>query len=251
MFDDGPDHARTFWGVYAVGRPGILSGPTLDLYYLGLDRKLARFDQGTAAELRESAGLRLWRTTDSWDYNFEVVYQWGRFGVAPIRAWTVASDTGFSLRHLPWLPRVGLKADVTSGDANPADPVLQSFNPLFPRGGYFGENQLVGPVNHIDLHPGIDLHPTASLTLSPSWLFVWRQSRGDGLYGVPGNLVRSGRDTSSRYVGSQPAVTATVTLGRHVTIGSTFEYFIAGPFLEESGPAHDVSFVSGWLGFVF
>lgn len=251
IFDDKADHARTFWGVYAVGPLKLFDRASIDLYYLGLDRKLARFDQGTAPELRESIGTRIWRRAAPWDYNFELVYQWGQFGAAPIRAWTVASDTGFRARGLPSTPRFGLKADITSGDRNPAEPTLQSFNPLFPRGAYFSEMQLTGPVNHRDLHPSVDLHPLRTMTVTPSWLFLWRQSLSDGLYGVPGNLIRSGKGTTARYVGSQVAVMVSATIGRHTTLSADYEYFIAGPFLRESGPAHDVTFFATWVGFVF
>jgi Alginate export len=251
VFDDSPDHARTFWGVYAVGPLRIFPGAGVDLYYLGLDRKKARFDKGTASELRESIGTRIWRRAAPWDYNFEVVYQWGRFASAPIRAWTVASDSGLTLPRARWRPRFGLKADVTSGDKNPTDPTLESFNPLFPRGAYFGENQLIGPVNHMDLHPSIDIRPLPGVTVSPSWLFFWRQSLRDGLYGVPGNLIRSGKGTSARYVGSQPALMAAAAAGRHATIAAVYEYFIAGAFLRESGPGHDVTYFGTWVSYVF
>lgn len=251
VFDDDPDHARTFWGIYAVGPLRLFKEAGIDLYYLGLDRKRARFDQGIATELRESVGARISGRTSLWDYNFELVYQWGRFGSAPIRAWTVASDSGFTFPGMPWRPRVGLKADVTSGDKDPEDPMLQSFNPLFPKGAYFSENQLTGPVNHVDLHPSIDLHPLPRLTVTLSWLSLWRQSVSDGLYGSAGNLLRSGKGTTARYVGGQPALVVTGAVGSHITIAARYERFMAGPFLRESGSSDDVSFFATWVGLVF
>jgi len=59
-FDDGPDQARAFWGGYAVRPFPILPKGNIDLYYLGLRREEAEFDQGTARELRHSVGTRLW-----------------------------------------------------------------------------------------------------------------------------------------------------------------------------------------------
>lgn len=250
-FDDGSDHTRTFWGVYAVGPLRAFDGAHVDLYYLGLDREGATFDQGTERELRESAGARIWRRVSPWDYNFEVVYQWGRFGSAPIRAWTVASDTGITFEYAPWRPRLGLKADITSGDRDPNDEALQTFNPLFPRGAYFGENQLIGPLNHIDVHPSIDLRPRPTITVSPSWAFFWRESLRDGLYDVPGNLVRSGAGTDARYVGSQPAVMVRWDVNRHLTFVADFEHFLAGPFLRESGSGEDVTLLAGWIELTF
>ena len=80
VFDDNPDRARTFWGVHAVGPLRLFAQAGIDLYYLGLDRKQARFEQGTASEFRDTVGTRIWRRAAPWDYNFELVYQWGRFG---------------------------------------------------------------------------------------------------------------------------------------------------------------------------
>ena len=87
FFDDSPDHTRSFWGVYASRPVHVLQGSNLDLYYLGLDRKQATFDQGSGREQRHSVGARLWGSPKPWDYNFESVFQWGRFGSGNIRAW--------------------------------------------------------------------------------------------------------------------------------------------------------------------
>src|SRR5438105_12903233 len=78
----------------------------------------ARFDQGSAHEVRHTLGPRLWGHPGPWDYNVEVVYQLGTFGQGQIHAWTAASDTGYTLRTVPWQPRLGLKADIISGDRN-------------------------------------------------------------------------------------------------------------------------------------
>ncbi len=106
---------------------------------LGLDRKNASFDQVTAHELRHSVGTRIWGHKAGWDYNLEFVYQFGSFGSGDIQAWTAASDVGFTFANALFEPRLGLKANVTSGDDNPNNRDLQAFNPLFPRGAYFGE----------------------------------------------------------------------------------------------------------------
>src|SRR5262249_54359640 len=89
LFDDAPDHAQTFWGMYAARPFALLPNGKVDLYYLGTDRKRARFDQGTAREIRHSIGARLWGEKQAWDYNCELVYQLGKFGRGNIRAWTV------------------------------------------------------------------------------------------------------------------------------------------------------------------
>lgn len=251
IFDDAPDPARTFWGVYAERPWRLLPKGNVDLYYLGIDRKTARFDQGTAREIRHSVGTRLWGRPSAWDYNYELVYQWGSFGRGGIRAWSVASDNGYSLDDVRFRPRLGLKADVTSGDRDQSNLNLQTFNALFPKGAYFGEIALVGPSNHIDLHPSIDLRITETLTLTMDSVFFWRESLQDGIYGNAINVLRSGRASRARFVGSQPSLQAEWQINRHVTWVGVFSYFLAGPFLTETGPGRNIKYLSSWISYKF
>jgi hypothetical protein len=46
---------------------------------------------------------------------------------------------------------------VIGGDALFGDKKLQTFNPLFPRGGYFGLASLICPANLFDIHPSLTL----------------------------------------------------------------------------------------------
>jgi hypothetical protein len=251
MFDDDPDTQRLFWGVYAVHPMPLLPEGHIDLYYLGLNREEARFDQGSAHEVRHTLGLRLWGHPGPWDYNVEVVYQLGTFGEGQIHAWTAASDTGYTLRPVAWQPRLGLKADIISGDRNPRDRDLHTFNPLFPKGAYFGEIALIGPANLIDVHPSLDLHPTPLVTVSADWDVFWRESLHDGIYGNAVNLVRSGQRSRARLIGSQASLQAEWQVERHTTLTAVYSHFIAGSFLRETGPGRDVDYASVWVTYKF
>jgi hypothetical protein len=251
VFDDGPDNAKALWGTYAVLPFPLLPGSTIDLYYLGLSRSNARFDQGTAHETRHSVGTRFWRTAAPLDYNFEALYQWGSFGNGNIQAWTVASDTGYSFISQPLRPRIGLRADIASGDNDPSNQALQTFNPLFPKGAYFSEAGLIGPYNFIDLNPCLDLHLTKQLTVIFNWDFFWRESTRDGLYNSAGTLVRSGKTTNASYIGSMPQAQIFWDIDRHLSFVAIYGHFVAGPFLKQSGPGQDVDYVTTWLMYKF
>src|SRR5882757_3585641 len=125
FFDNAPNHAVGFWGVYATRTlPRKMS---LDVYYLGLDRRQATFERGTAQEVRHSLGARLSRpiaTEKSGpDFDYEGLWQFGTFGSGNIRAWTVASETGYRFPTAPLKPRFSAKADTSSGD-NPRSKTL-------------------------------------------------------------------------------------------------------------------------------
>lgn len=251
VFDDGPDNARALWGTYAVLPLPLLPTGTIDLYYFGLYRRTASFDQGSARETRHSVGTRLWRNAAPLDYNFEFLYQWGSFGKGDIRAWTAASDTGYTFAALPLHPRIGLRADIASGDEDPANPDLQSFNPLFPKGAYFSEAGLIGPVNFIDLNPCLDLHLSDRFTMIFDWDFFWRESTRDGLYNSSLARVRSGTTSDARYIGSMPQAQLLWDIDRHLSFVAIYGHFFAGRFLKETGPGEDLDYVTTWLTYKF
>jgi len=247
VFDDDPDPDQNFWGLYAVTPVSWLPGGNVDLYYLGLDRRNARFDQGAAHELRHSLGTRIWGHKAGWDYNLEFVYQFGSFGSGAIQAWTAASDLGFTFEQVPLTPRLGLKANVTSGDDNPNDSDLQAFNPLFPRGAYFGEPALIGPANHMDIHPQLELALRRNLSLTLGWDCFWRESTHDGIYGPAVNLIESGNASNARYVGNQVEAMVEWRVDRHFTFTADYAHFIAGDFLKQTTPGKDVDYFSAWI----
>ena len=251
VFDDGPDNTKALWGTYAVLPFPPFPQANIDLYYLGLFRRKAGFDQGSARETRHSVGTRLWRTAAPLDYNFEALYQWGSFGNGDISAWTVASDTGYTFTALPLRPRVGLRADIASGDEDPNNPDLQTFNPLFPKGAYFSEAGLIGPANFIDLNPCLDLHLTPHTTLIFDWDFFWRESTRDGLYNNAVVLIRSGRTSDARYIGSMAQAQLFWDIDRHLSFVAIYGHFFAGRFLRETGPGEDVDYVTTWLTYKF
>jgi len=250
-FDDDTDNDRALWGTYAVLPFSFLPKSTIDLYYIGQFRRNARFEQGSARETRHSAGARLWRTEPPLDYNFEALYQWGSFGNGDIRAWTVASDTGYTVASLPLRPRFGLRADIASGDEDSASPDLQTFNPLFPKGAYFSEAGLIGPANFIDLDPSLDLQLAKRVTFIVDWDFFWRESTSDGLYNNAVALVRSGTASDARFIGSMPQAQLLWDFNRHLTFVAIYGHFFAGRFLKESGPGKDVDYVTMWLTYKF
>ena len=245
IFDDETNPDSWFWGLYGVKKLASLHGG-LDLYYLGLDKRQTHFQQGSASERRHSLGTRWWGTPSAWRYNVEAVYQFGRFGAAGIRAWTASGEFAYTLVALSWKPELALRTEFISGDLDPANPALQTFNPLFPRGAYFGQVALVGPANLKDVHPMLLLHPPARnrLTIVLDWDFFWRASRADGFYSMPYVLERPGNSSQSAYIGDQLTTEVDWDVHRHVRFELFLTYFRAGDFLKQTGTSQDILFFS-------
>jgi hypothetical protein len=250
VFDDIPDPARSFWGVYAVHPLPLLPDGHVDLYYLGFENKDAVYVQGTGYELRHTLGTRLWGRPLPWEYNLEYDWQFGRFGSANIEAWSAANAIRYNFRDLPLKPRLGLRFDITSGDNNLNSPNLQTFNPLFPSGIYFNLLNPVGPLNMIDLHPTLDLYAGEKVTLSLDWDFFWRESLGDGVYTISGAPLRTGVG-GPRYVGNSPAVTVVWNVTRHLTLLTSYVHFFPGGFFRDNPPDKGTDYFTTWLNYQF
>ncbi len=239
-FDDAPDRTQSFYGLYATGPAGF------DAYLMRLERRNAAFAQGMATERRTSAGGRLFGRRGDFDYNFEGLYQFGTFGSGQIHAWSVASDSGYTLRSLPWRPRLGLKADIASGDKDTKDKTLNTFNALFPKGGYFTENGLIGPANIIDLQPGVTLNPTTSLSITMAAVILWRETTTDAVYRQPNLPMPGTAGTPGRYTGTQYYVTPAWQMTPHLMLTATYVHFAVGDVIRRAHGG-DSDYFGSWL----
>ncbi|MBS0153756.1 MAG: alginate export family protein [Nitrospira sp.] len=250
-FDNDPDPKRSLWGLYAVGPLALLPDGHTDLYYLGVKNQQGRFEQGTAYELRHSLGIRLWGRPLPWEYNFEFIWQFGTFGSGTIQAWAVASSTYYNFSNLPLRPRLGLVADITSGDRNPKSANLQTYNPLFPTGAYFNLADPAGPQNFMHVHPFLDLHVTEQVTATADWGFFWRESPDDSVYRISGPPFRPGQQSRKLYVGSAPAFTVIWRATRHMTLLTGYVHFFQGPFFNETPPGKAIDYFTTWMTYMF
>jgi hypothetical protein len=254
VFDDPPNHATMFWGMYGVRPLPAMHGWNIDAYYLGIDNKQATFARGAAPEIRHTIGTRFWGDHRALAYDWEATFQWGSFGHLGIRGWAAGAHTGYDVRSIPLQPQISIKLAATSGDSNrPSDP-LGTFNPLFPIGLYFGEGavKLNGPSNVLWIAPSVVFHLRKNLSLGLDYDFFWRESLEDGIYGLGVNLLQSGLDNRNRYVGSQPSAGVQWQPSPHVSVAAAYAHFSVGPFLTHSAhPGKDVDYAAIWASYKF
>ncbi len=181
----------------------------------------------------------------------ETVLQCGRFGADRIEAWMISLDTSYTFSAIAGKPRVGVRGGVASGDRDPDDGELNTYNGLFPRGAYFHESGLIGPANIVAVDPSVTVQTTATVSLSVDCNFFWRQSDHDGIYGNSVNLVRPALTAPGRYLGTQPSVRIEWRPTRHWLVAATIAHFCAGEVIRASGPGEDVDYFSSWTTYTF
>ncbi len=246
---DAEDHTTTFWGLYATcwfDRPRTIG---LDLYYFGIHSEESVYASGTGDEHRHSLGTRQFGAWHNWDWNTEEVLQVGSFGDDSILAWTGSLDSGYTWQTTG-KPRLGVKADVTSGDTNPHDGRQETFDALYFKSGYFNDASLLRPQNIIDVHPNGSLQLSRSLAFDGGVDWFWRYTRNDAVYAVPGFIAIPAIHTDSSYVGTAFDVNLSWQMQQHVSVQASYVHFLSGSFIHQAG-GRDVDYVSTTFSFLF
>jgi hypothetical protein len=248
IFDDPPGSKTLFWGVYST--TPVHESASLDAYYLGYKAASQTFAVGTGIFQSNTFGGRLAGRHKRYDYDTEINAQVGTFQGGDVRAWSASSMNGFTTTKKAWSPRVSLRSDITSGDNNPADRHLGTFFPLYARGKYFGEAELNGPINTVDVIPALDLHPGQDV-LVISYGSFWRESIRDGLYGFAGNLYKPANQSDARFIGQQAEVDINYSVAPHTLLRVVYQHFFAGEYLMETPPGKNVNYATAWLDYHF
>jgi hypothetical protein len=252
VFDDNPQAGTELWGLYASDTARKFG---VDLYYLGIHRLNDTIARGTANETRHSIGVRVYEpfsaSRSGLDLDDELIYQTGVFGLNPISAWSISTATGWHFGPSPLSPHLLLRLDTASGD-DPRRKTVGTFDPYYAAGNYLGvlNSTGPGPVNFEDIHPSVStiLGP---VMVTANWLWYWRESTMDGLYGIPGNLIRAPLTSTARFVGQLPGLEATWQINAHLYLQGDYGGFSAGPFIADTGPANTLVYRSIWLGYKF
>lgn len=241
IFDDKSSHNKTFWGSYLViNKVPVIKN--IDLYYFGYKRNLAAFNDGTGKETRHSFGSRIWGKSGDWRYDCEAVYQIGKMSDKDISAYTASLNAGYKLSGIKFRPEIGLKTEVISGDSKQGDNNLQTFNPLFPRGAYFGLASVIGPSNLIDLHPSLNFELAKTVNWVIDYDMFWRYSSHDAIYAPNVTIIYPGNTTNAKKIGRQLETEIVYQPNQYLYFRTEFTWFQAGDFLKASGTGKDILF---------
>lgn len=230
-FDNTSSKKMNLWGIYS--KIIIPAFPNIDLYYIGIKRDRSVFEEGIEKELRHILGSRIWRYGGGFIYNLEAAWQFGSFGNGDINAWTASVDAGYLFENIKGKPSVNLRNDYISGDHTKGDGNLQSFNPLYPKGGYFGFSPQVGPVNLVDLHPYANLNIGSKLLAQLDVVMNWRHSLKDGIYRPSGGFNLEGSGSSQRYIGTAYLASIVYSMNKAVSLNCGVQYFRIGGFIRD------------------
>jgi hypothetical protein len=266
------DHTRLFSGLYFV-RPLSEGTRHFDAYLLALNH----IDDAPIEEDRYTLGGRFYgKLKGNWTFDLEAALQFGERDYKAgqtlpsgwprkdedILAWMFTAEVKYTFAKNAWKPWVTVGVDLASGDDDPGDGDNNTFNHLFPLAhAYLGFTDVVARQNVIDLRASLGAWPIAKkLRVRADAHFLWLENEHDGLYGASGALSRShfittpggrtiGADESE--IGTALDFTLLYKIDRHADILLGYSRFLAGEFIDATGPDEDIDFFYTQLQYKF
>ena len=143
--------------------------------------------------------------------------------------------------------RIGLAANISSGDKNSSDNKLNTYNLLYAKPAY-GLAIPLGSANMISIYPYIKINPVPKLNILTQVFFLQINSDQDGLYSPSMIMVRPQPETfsnsSSMYMGTFFVLETSYQYSENFSLSFDASYFNAGGFLKETGKGKDLTYVS-------
>ncbi len=180
------------------------------------------------------------------DYTFEAAFQTGEVRGLDLTAFAAHLDLGYTF-DTSWRPRVALGYSFASGDGNPLDQDIETFQNLFPTNHkFYGQADFFSWQNIHDLELNLKVAPVKSVTLRADFHAFFLASTDDAWYRANGvTAVRPlnalARNAGS-YAGSEIDVLATWAVNKNVSIEAGYSHFFAGDYLSDTGASDDADF---------
>jgi hypothetical protein len=232
---DQADQSRQFGGFYGTYK-GVPKN-TFDVYALSLlecdDNIFPR--QGVRGDMEiYTVGGRWKADCNDWLWEFEGAYQFGEQGSLPHEAGMATAGCGRRFANCWAKPEIWFYYDWASGDNDPTDNHISTFNQQFPLGHrYFGFMDLVARSNIRDPNVMMLFYPCDKVKLTV-WYHRFMLDEGrDALYNAAGLRIRSDpTGFSGTDVGDEIDLMLDIEIRRHCSWQFGYCHFCPGGFIK-------------------
>jgi hypothetical protein len=247
-FDDYSSGRLTYGGVRLERK--LSASSSLAIYYSRFNQDDARFPAASGNEFRDIVDARFSGSAGGFDWDLEAMNQTGHIGSQSVEAWAFGTIGGYTFADLTMTPRLGLQFDGASGDDNPHDHQLGTFNPLFPNGYYVALAGYTGFVNFIHLKPSVTVHPTAALKVMFAAAAQWRETTADAVYTQPDIPVAGTAGHPGRYTGTYGQIRVDYAMTPYSSVALEVVHFAVGDAVRRAGGQDSnyvgLEFKCGW-----
>jgi hypothetical protein len=245
-FNDKIDSNTKLFGFYTSIK-GIKYLNNIEAYFLNIQKLKSTYNTFSGQENRNTVGSRIWGTHANWNYDIEGAYQFGNFDTKSIKAWTFSINNSFTYLINKRIQKIGFKTEYISGDKIKNDGSIETFNPLFPRGAYFGLAALIGPSNLIDMHPFLEFQLTQKWNFYVDYDMFWRATKNDAIYQPNGAVLFESSNSTSKKIGNQLGASFEYTFNKYLNFTLEGTWFNSGSFMKDVSNGKDILFTASTL----
>lgn len=180
------------------------------------------------------------------DYDAELAFQTGEVRGLDLTSFAAHAGLGYTL-DVPWMPRLGVAYSYATGDGDPLDGKIETFQNLFPTNHkFYGQMDVFSWQNMHDLEASVKAQPVKAVTLKAEYHGFWLASTDDVWYRANGvtavrPLTPVARQASN-YAGSEVDLLAQWVVSKNFTVEAGYSHFFAGDYLDDTGAADDADF---------
>ncbi len=243
-----------FYGAYVTYKGIPRHG--LDLYFFALDDIGAPLNPNGRAGDRDiyTLGSRFWGKTGGFDYEAEIAGQWGHWAGDTVKAWSWTIEGGYTFADIGCKPRLGAGFDWASGDSDPFDRTIGTFNQLFPFSHYYlGFLDRIARQNVIAANVNMSAWAVPKKVKAKATFHTfWLNSKDDALYSAPGGIIR--RDVtgnSGKEIGHELDLTVMWKIKPHHSMLFGYSHFWDSDFIQQTGFSENADLLYAQYSFKF
>ena len=165
------------------------------------------------------------------DYDFDLVYQFGRSGASTMRAYGGNVEMGYTFDQ-SWKPLLSLFYGYASGDRNPKDNQDNRFEKFFGFGRPWSANDYIYFENISTPKLRLEVTPNKKLRMDLGYSWYWLASNTDRFSAANNARDKTGR--SGGFVGHEVDMRARYQLNTRVEAIVGFAHFTPGNFIDST-----------------
>ena len=250
-FLDQEDKLNDYFSGLYLATKWVSFNTTTDFYLFH------KRDDGTAnfgAKLGDTSFITLgtlWKgdplKLGGWDYTTEMAFQTGDVDGRDLTAFAGHWNVGYNWLSHPWKPRLGLQYNYGSGDQNPADGNIETFQNLYPTNHlFYGFMDTTGWMNMHNPQINFSFMPTKKLKVMLDYHLYWNATNDDAWRRVNGVTAVRPLNAAARNAGSfrghEVDLTAIYKVNPHVGLQAGYSLFVAGDYLAKTGASDNAHF---------
>ena len=180
------------------------------------------------------------------DYEAEGAFQTGKVRGLDLTAFAIHGGVGYTF-DAGWLPRLGVAYNYGTGDDNPTDGDIETFQNLFPTNHkFYGQMDVFSWQNMHDLEVSFKFSPVKKVNVKAEYHAFWLASTDDVWYRANGATairpLSPAARSASNYAGSEVDLTVTYAATKWLTVEAGYSHFFAGDYLADTGASDDADF---------